>query len=394
MNNLLLDYRVPISATLLVLSLASMFVLTSQSGSSLPTYLLAAYTLLGFRRWTGLWLNWTFLLAVAVSAYIALTSFWSTPFDARGALSQGTRALLGICFVVAVAEGFRVDWFRARMTATLALCGGIAAAAAVVLFLADPPADGRLNGLGQLDAHIRAALCFGVSLLCAIAWMSETPSASSRVAAGIAALFLTAAVALSGSRNAWVAVPFGCLVFLVSRYAPERGLLAACGAAFALVAAALATALWFEPARDALLSRGDGYRPDVWAEILRRVADGGPWFGNGVLSDDSVAVAGLVLPHPHNMYLALLFQGGSVALLLFGFLVALAMRTLLTHLAEPEAKLALGILAIGLPAWLLDGYELVDKIGWTWMLFWLPVAIAVGLESRRGLADARRFSAD
>lgn len=390
----LLEYRVPISATLLVLSLASMFVLTSQSGSSLPTYLLAVYTLVGFRRWTGLWFNWIFLLAVGVSGYIALTSFWSTPFDARGTLSQFSRALLGICFVVAVAEGFRVDWFRTRMTAALALCGGAAACAAVVLFFADPPPDGRLNGLGQLDAHIRAALCFGVSLVCAIAWMTETRSARSRVVAGVLAVFLGAAVALSTSRNAWVTVPFGCLVFLISRYAPRRGLLAACGAAFAVVAAAVTLALWFEPSRDALLSRGDGYRPDIWVEILRRIADHGPWFGNGVLTDDSVTVEGLVLPHPHNMYLAVLFQGGIVGLAAFVLLIALALRTLLAHLAEPEARLALAVFAIGLPAWLLDGYELVDKIGWTWMLFWLPVAIAVGLESRRGLADARRFSAD
>ena len=389
-----LEYRVPISATLLVLSLASMFVLTSQSGSSFPTYLLAAFTIVGFRRWAGLWFNWIFLLSVAVSLYIALTSLWSTPFDGRGAFSQLTRALLGICFVVAVAEGFRVDWFRSRMTATLALCGGAAACAAVALFLAEPPADGRLNGLGQLDAHIRAALCFGVSLVCAIAWMTETRSATWRAIAGVLAFFLAVAVALSTSRNAWVAVPFGCLVFLISRYAPQRGLPAACAAAFTLVAAALAAALWFEPARDALLSRGDGYRPDIWGEILRRVAEHGPWFGNGVLSDDSVRVDGLVLPHPHNLYLAVLFQGGAVGLVLFLVLAALALRTLLAHLAEPEARLALAIFAIGLPAWLLDGYELVDKIGWTWMLFWLPVAIAVGLGSRRGLADARRFSGD
>ena len=390
----LLEYRVPISATLLVLSLASMFVLTSQSGSSLPTYVLAVYTILGFRRWSGLWLNWVFLLSVAVCVYIAATSLWSTPFDARDALSQFSRALLGICFVVAVAEGFRVDWFRARMTAALALCGGAAALAAVVLFFADPPEDGRLNGLGQLDAHIRAALCFGVSLVCAVAWMTETRSATSRAAAGVLAVFLGVAVALSTSRNAWVTVPFGCLVFLISRYAPRRGLLAACAAAFTLVAAGVAVALWFEPSRDALLSRGDSYRPDIWAEILRRVAEHGPWFGNGVLTDDSVTVDGLLLPHPHSMYLAVLFQGGVVGLALFLLLVGVALKTLLAHLAEPEAKLALGILAIGLPAWLLDGYELVDKIGWTWMLFWFPVAVAVGLGSRRGLADARRFSGD
>ena len=388
----LLEYRVPISATLLVLSLASMFVLTSQSGSSLPTYVLAVYTLAGYRRWSGLWFNWVFLLSVTVALYIAATSLWSTPFDARAALSQVTRALLGLCFVVAVAEGFRVDWFRGRMTAALALCGGGAACAAVVMFLADPPADGRLNGLGQLDAHIRAALCFGVSLVCALAWLTETRSASWRAVAAVVAVFLAVAVAFSGSRNAWVSVSFGCLAYVTCRYAPERGLLAACGAALALVLAALAAALWFDPTRDALLSRGDSYRPDIWAEILRRVLDQGLWFGNGVLSDDSVSVGGLVMPHPHNLYLAVLFQGGVVGLTLFLCVVALSLRTLLAHIEEREAKLALGIFAIALPAYLLDGYELVDKIGWTWLLFWLPVAISTGLGSRHGLHDARRFS--
>ena len=144
--------------------------------------------------------------------------------------------------------------------------------------------------------------------------------------------------------------------------------------------------------RDALLSRGDSYRPDIWAEILRRVADQGLWFGNGVLSDDSVPVGGLVMPHPHNLYLAVLFQGGIVGLTLFLSVIALSLRTLLAHLEEREAKLALGIFAIALPAYLLDGYELVDKIGWTWLLFWLPVAISTGLGGRHGLDDARRFS--
>ena len=59
----LLEYRVPISAALLVFSFASIFVLTSQTGSSFPTYLLAILTLLGCRRWTGLWLDRTFLCA-------------------------------------------------------------------------------------------------------------------------------------------------------------------------------------------------------------------------------------------------------------------------------------------------------------------------------------------
>ena len=100
------------------------------------------------------------------------------------------------------------------------------------------------------------------------------------------------------------------------------------------------------------------------------------------------------MSHPHNLYLAVLFQGGIVAVALFAALLALSIRTLLRNFARQEAKVALAVYALALPAYLLDGHELLARIGWTWMLFWLPVAIAVGLGSRRGLTDARRFSAD
>jgi hypothetical protein len=64
------------------------------------------------------------------------------------------------------------------------------------------------------------------------------------------------------------------------------------------------------------------------------------------------------------------------------------LNELLRSYEHPDAKLALGILGIALPAYLLDGHELLDKVGSTWFLLWLPVAIGVGLtwsRPRRGL---------
>jgi len=34
---------------------------------------------------------------------------------------------------------------------------------------------------------------------------------------------------------------------------------------------------------------------------------------------------------------------------------------------------------MALPAYLLDGHELLDKISDTWFLIWLPVALALSL---------------
>ena len=387
-----LEYRVPIGAALLVFSFASIFVLTSQSGSSIPTYVLAILTLVGCGRWLGLWLDWTFLCAVALVGYLAVSSLWSDPFDARDALSQGTKALLVACFIVVAAEGFRTDWFFRRLTLTIAAFGGAAAAVALFRFFAFPPDDGRLTGLGQLHLQVPAALIFGVALLCTFYWVLKAPSLRWRMLAVVNALCLSSAVFLTDSRNAWVAVPFACVVYLISLRAKSASMFAVIVIAIAVSALALVGALLASPASELLLPRGDSYRPAIWTEILSRALAGGPWFGSGVLADEDVFVGCYLLAHPHNMYLAVLYQGGVVAVALFAALLVLSVRTLLANFAQEEAKLALGIFALALPAYLLDGHQLVAKIGWTWMLIWLPVAISIASSSARRLDDANRFS--
>lgn len=389
-----MEYRVPVTSCLLVVCLASMFVLTSQSASSLPTYLLALVVLTGLRRWSGLWESGVFLAAVGVATYLAASSFWSSPFDARGALSQFSRALLILSFVVAVAEGFRVDWFLGRMTATVTIVAGAAACAALAVFIAAPPMDGRLTGLGQLDAIVPAALVFGVCLLFALscAFVSHGPL---RYLAIGAAGVMVIAVALSGSRNAWVSVGFGVFVLLAGRLAPRRSWFAVIVAVVTLVGLGTLVALWagqLQGLHGVLLPRGDSLRLAIWGNTLDRVWTDCLWFGCGVLTDDTTVADGFTIPHPHNLYLTVLFQGGIIGLGALLGLIVLSLRALVRHYEAEEAKLALAMYAIALPAYLLDGHELVDKIGWTWMLVWLPVAISIGLANARHLADARRFS--
>ena len=81
-----------------------------------------------------------------------------------------------VSFIVAAAEGFRTDWFFRRLTLTIAVFGGVAAAVALFRFFAFPPDDGRLTGLGQLHLQVPAALIFGVALLCTLYWVFEAPS--------------------------------------------------------------------------------------------------------------------------------------------------------------------------------------------------------------------------
>ena len=393
----LIDFRVPISATLMIVALAALFVLTSQSGASIATYLLAAIMFAGAARWRGLLLDWGLLLVVALLLYMALTSLWSTPWDGRGALGQLVRAVLVFAFVVSIAECMQVDWFRRRMAVALAIVGALAALAAIAAFIVLAPEDERLNGLGQLDTHVTAAMVYAVAGLAGLAWLLEAPRAgAARWWVGGAVAVLAAAIALTSSRNAMAGGAFAiaCLV-LSHRVASVRRFLAAALACAALLGGALALAYVAVPGADALiLPRGDSFRPGIWAHYWRRLAEDGLWFGLGVLTDDDAVVAGWPVQHPHSLYLAVAWQGGLAALALTMAVVAMTLRTLLRHYDEATSKLALAIWALALPAYLLDGYELLDKIGWTWLLFWLPVAIGLGLRGRQALADARRFGVD
>ena len=396
-----LDYRVPVSATLLVVALASIFVLPSQSASSFITYLLAIYCVCGVRSWRSLWFDPVFLLVAALLAYIPLTSLWSASWDGGEAASQAVRSILVLAFVVAVAESVQVDWFRERMTLILAVVGGIAGVSAIYVFFAESPEDGRLNGLGQLDAHVTAAFVYAVAALGGTSRILQRRQmlgtggwGNASVGVAVACVVvLCIAVVLTGSRNAiaCLVLGWGCL-WIAHRSATGARFLVHGAVLAAVLLVVLVVSIRFVPGAEALiLPRGDSFRPGIWSDYAARVLAEGPWFGLGVLTRDPIEVEGFPVLHQHGLFLAVAHQGGLLALGLMLTLVGVVLRILFTHYEEPEAKLGLAIWVMALPGYLLDGHELVDKIGWTWLMFWLPVGVAIGLRARWVLDDARRF---
>ena len=301
--------------------------------------------------------------------------------------------MLVVCFVVAAAEGFRADWFFRRLSVTIAVFGGAGGGGSAGPVLRLPPERWPVwAAWANSNARLCAALTFGVALLCALYWMFETPSRRWQAFAALNALCLISAVILTDSRNAWVAVPFACVVYLVSRRAKSAAMFAVIVIAFAALALAFVGSVLVGPAGELLLPRGDSFRPAIWAEILSRALAHGPWLGNGVLTDDGVLIGCYLMVHPQqHVSRRVVSREALVAIALFAALLALSIRTLLANFQRQEAKLALGIYALALPAYLLDGHELVTRIGWTWMLIWLPVAISVALSGGRRLNDANRL---
>jgi O-antigen ligase len=143
-----------------------------------------------------------------------------------------------------------------------------------------------------------------------------------------------------------------------------------------------------EDTREWVLPRGDSFRVDIWSYVIDKTWDQARWFGFGILTPDHVPVGDREFAHPHNMYLAVFYQGGLVGLFLFLTLTVSTLMVLMKEYQLPSAKLALGLLTLALISYLLDGHELVDKVGETWFLYWLPVGLAVGMEWNQFFEDA------
>ena len=377
--------RITWLAILIVACFVSVLMLSSQSRASYPTYILAVLMLVTAPAWKDVWNLRMTAWFLALFAWLGSSVFWSEQFELREAVSVWSRALLTFFFVVAFAEcqlrGQLQKWMGIALTAV----GSVAVAAAVVNFYLTDPADGRLNGLGQLDTHVVAALVYGAVMLFVMRTLWQSSGLLARGVLFAVLILIAFAVMLSDSRNAWVSVSIGVLVFVLACLCRDKLQFAATLVALSVLFGVVLMALGLgESTQELVFPRGDSFRVTIWTTTLERITEDSVLFGRGILTNDDVTAGGITFPHPHNMYLAVLHQGGLVALFLYGGLLIQVLRVLMENFESLDAKLALSILLMALGSHLLDGHELIDKVGDTWLLIWLPVGVAMGFQLKPG----------
>jgi O-antigen ligase len=369
-------------AFLAVLSLLCVFLLPSQSGASFPTYLLALVVLGGGRdRWRDFFeARILSVLLISLLVYFSSSVWWSDGYSLRGAFSVYTRCLLIVAFIAAIATSLRrfpdlTQW----LSRSLAVGAGIAAAAALIAFYLNPTWDGRLAGLGQLRNSVVAGLAFGIGLVLALGVLLSSGSVW-RATGAVCAVLLGIAVFATGSRNAYLSGAIGAWVLLLTSCARQSPRLLFWFAVPLVGLAAVVALLAANPAwTDALFPRGDSFRLEIWQAEWRRLVAQGPWFGLGILVRDDVVLQGRGFSHPHSLYLASALQGGLVGLLLLLAVLLYAGSILYRARRLQAARLGAALLATGVSAYLFDGWELIDKVSLSWLLIWVPVAIAMGV---------------
>jgi len=378
--------RIRGNAVLVVLCFVSVLLLGSQSAASYPSYFLALSMLVSIRHWADVFRDWFIWLLLLLVTYLALSTLWSTPFSWRELTSYLVKSILIFSFVAAFAECQLRGEVQLWLGRALGVSGAIASALAIVVFWYTDPADGRLNGLGQLDTHVVAALVFSSTLIYVLDSLGRTTSPGWLVFSAVAICCIVISVILSDSRNAQVSLILGFGVFFLSTKIRNVRDFVLSIVVLALLGAVILFAVTQNlDARELVFPRGDSFRLGIWQFYFENSVMAHPWIGAGIATVDDIHIGGHLFLHPHNMYLSVLVQSGLVGLLAFFALTAVTITTLLKNYDRADAKVALGILAISLSSYLLDGHELLDKVGETWFLYWLPVAIAAGLRWQRSL---------
>ncbi len=386
-----------IIATLTLCCLLGFYLVRTAAGATAFAYLLLLILLF---RWPSWWpalrdaAGWLLLIAGFMGLTL-VSSLWSDEPWQRKSLSFLGYALVTLAFIASAALSLRhAVWFDRWLVRLLPPAAAAAAFVAILYFYWEPPQYGRLLGLGQLRNSVVAGLAFAAAILVALhgilhergvwRWLLATAMLPL-----LYALYLTDAVA------AMVSLVLAACAQLALRFEMRTGTLLLL--LMSLCMAVLAVLAWLilseaELARR-IMPRADSYRLAIWQHYLAQIDWANIWLGQGLHFERSFELEGRFIHHPHSLYLATLLKIGLVGLCWYLVLLLQTARVLLQNRAWPIMHLMLGLLILGSASYLVDGWQIIDRLERSWLLVWLPMAAAAAAwsgSSGAGSAGAGR----
>lgn len=310
------------------------------------------------------------------SAYMMLTLLWSPTDEGTGSLLK--RPLyIGLLMLSAGLMALQCHTRLMQATYVSALIATLGAVVLLVHFVVVelPRGDGRLSGMGALYNPLLTSHVLGAFAAYWLATAFRAPVGKLTLPLACLVILLIAIIA-TGSRTPLVGLvlSFGWLLIGGS---PKRG---AIGAGV-ILAIGLALVLLYP---EALMQRGASYRPEIWHYVLGMVARH-PWLGHGFDAGFVIPIPGLseALADPHNIELAVLYEGGIVGLGLWCLLYMVALAYCWRNRNEPTFTVAGTWLVFGLGAGLTEGAAFMSRPKEHWLLIWLPMAFVYGLAALR-----------
>lgn len=324
-------------------------------------------------------------VVLAYMGYQAVSLSWSEIFSGEELGEVFRKSALVLMFVALVAAITN----KGLQPKGLILLIGFAALAALIasmdyLLMADPPE--RMTGLGRGRNPIQSAALYGTALLVAgYAFAQKQEFAVlSRLFIALCWLVLLAALVLTESRGALLAALIaqcGLLLWLM----PRRWAL---GSVLVIAVTATIAILGFVDWQS-WLARADSFRLEIWQQIFDLVGD--HWLlGLGYRTPFSMTLSnGQFIAQPHSIYVTAYYFGGIVGLLLLSDLWSFTFWYLCKS-RQPHRVLAVALAVYALIFALVDFSTLLVNAEIEWLLFWLPVGMAVGIAMSQPKSEAHR----
>jgi hypothetical protein len=369
---------------MVVLSFAGYYLLPSSQANNFPTYGAAIFFILDvcLSRTQHVQRSSAFRCFIVFLLYLLISVSWSQSLVANEMYSLIGSAALLVVMILSIERCMRYfQWFGTCLLSAMVCCA--AASSLFYLFLVfagggDPP--------GRLSTHSVAAISYGSALVVAAFLMLRARAFVWRLLWSLCFAVLGFASLILETSYVWLALAGSVSVIAFSRVWENRDTTYVFG--WMVVATCLLGAFLY--LFDMVLVSN---RQVIWESVVNSAYVNNLVIGSGILAHITPMVDCNEFPrildsfsscsfkHSHNLFVSSLFRGGIIglALLVVLFLVSIS-SALLSE--KGEKWLVFAMLSYSAIIFLFDGDQLVSKLDFVWMIFWLPVALSISLEAR------------
>lgn len=318
------------------------------------------------------------LAFIVFATYFSVSITWSATEDSFGDLIK--RPLLVLTLFFGITEFARL---RPKL-----LHNTIAIAAIVALITATYEISrffvvnntGRLASEGALYNPLLISHVYGFFAALWLGWLYTRPSPHKTAHGILAVLILLALLTLTGSRTPLVAFT-ATAISLTIIAGHRKGMLM-------LAALTIIGLVGLVAMPGMVTQRGFSYRPEIWSEATRQILEH-PWLGHGFGTPLFIKITDISYPFrdPHNLTLAVLFDGGLFGLLAWITIYATAFATIWKHRQHPWTIICSATIVYGLVAGMTEGGSFLSRPKEHWFLIWIPLALAATIpigDMRRG----------
>ena len=334
--------------------------------------------------------NIPFRIIVFFILYCSLSVFWSPTSDFGKSLRIFRHAIYPLIFTSITIHLFETKPKAFEKIFTwLIVAAVIGAAVNTFMWYKDNPfPNSRIVGWGRIDNPIVLGCSYG---LVAIITAARAFKATAKTDIFI---YLTATIALfifinlTQSRLALISLFITLLAIVVIRLNRKTVIF--------LIAAVMTTAIFLllEPELvKRYLDKTALERFFIWKQVFFISMDK-PFFGHGILDRASASVHGITYRTPHSIYIGTFFYFGIFGMLTLIYIIFSALRLAFNYAKQSKDYVLFLLCIFGLLCLAGDFGILLDHPSGPWLLFWLPISLAVSQSKRNEKAVQRKSSFD